>query len=285
MPANIHNADDAIGPEVWFRSLGFVTQYWFGSAMVFTIAANLDIVVSPSMLAYSWMHIKDKFELWRLLTPFVFGGGFSFNLLITLYMLYTFSNQYEKGGPFNTGAGGGTADYIFALMFGAAMLFLTRPLSPVPLSPFMLRNLMFYILYIWSKKNPSHQSNIWGIPVQALYLPFVYVFVSMLMNNPYEDLIQGMAVGHLYYFLVDVVPRLHGKDVLTTPRFLIDQFGVGEYQPQAPTRNPENLQRGWGPGVRQQQSSQPNNSNSTGGTTGRGGGHNWGGGGRALGRD
>jgi len=33
-------------------------------------------------------------------------------------MLYQMSLQYEKTTPLNTGAGGGTADYAFALMFG-----------------------------------------------------------------------------------------------------------------------------------------------------------------------
>lgn len=37
----------------------------------------------------------------------------------------------------------------------------------------------------------------------------------------------GIAVGHLYYFLVDILPDLHDIDLLHTPKFLVDIFGWG----------------------------------------------------------
>jgi hypothetical protein len=37
-------------------------------------------------------------------------------------MLYTMSVRYETGTPFNTGAGGGTADYAFAMMFAMVVM-------------------------------------------------------------------------------------------------------------------------------------------------------------------
>ena len=111
--------------------------------------------------------------------------------------------------------------------------------------------------------------------MKAIYLPFAYLALTIFMGNGYYDMLHGYAAGHVYYFLADVVPQVYGKDLLTTPLFLIDYFGVGHYQPEtAPTRtNPWNNRPG-----------------ATGGAGGSGGGaarggHNWGGGGRALGRD
>lgn len=37
----------------------------------------------------------------------------------------------------------------------------------------------------------------------------------------------GIAVGHLYYFLVDVLPDLHDIDLLTTPQFIVNMLGWG----------------------------------------------------------
>lgn len=37
----------------------------------------------------------------------------------------------------------------------------------------------------------------------------------------------GIAVGHLFYFLVDVLPDLHDIDLLTTPQFLVNMLGWG----------------------------------------------------------
>lgn len=271
MPApRIHNVGEAAGPDQWFKALPVVTQYWFGAALVVTLAGNFGIV-SPMQLIYSWPMIKDNFELWRFLTPFCFVGSFSFNTLITMFMLVNMSQQYEKGGPYNTGAGGGTADYVFMLMFGAIALIVTYPIVAMyaPMVPLLARNLVFFVMYTWSKRHPTSQANIWGVPVPAAYLPFAYVALTVFMGNPFMDLVHGMLVGHVYYFLAEVVPRVHGKDILTTPQFLIDRLGVGEYRPQAPIRNPADFQRGRG--AEQQQ---PVNR----------GGHNWGGAGQALGR-
>ena len=88
------------------------------------------------------------------------------------------------------------------------------------------------------------------------------------MGNSYGDMCHGLAIGHLYYFLVDVVPQVQGKDLLVTPRFLIDYFGIGEYRPEEPrlARVPGNQDA---PAA---------------GQGGGGGGHAWGGGGQRLGR-
>ncbi|CAN0186222.1 unnamed protein product [Hapterophycus canaliculatus] len=37
----------------------------------------------------------------------------------------------------------------------------------------------------------------------------------------------GIAIGHLFYFLVDVLPDLHDIDLLQTPQFLVNLFGWG----------------------------------------------------------
>ena len=69
--------------------------------------------------------------------------------------------------------------------------------------------------------------------MKAIHLPFAYVALSVLMGGMYSDLLHGIAVGHLFYFLVDVVPIVYRKDVLHTPQFLIDRLGVGAYAPPA----------------------------------------------------
>jgi Derlin-2/3 len=198
----------------------------------------------------------------------------SLHSLIACYMLVQFSKQYESGGPFNTGAGGGTADYLFMLMFGAVMMLFTYPVVSMvlPVPPLFTRNLIYYVLYVWSKRHPTQQANIWGIPMPAIYLPFAYLALTVFMGNPFADMLHGLAVGHLYYFLADVVPQVQGRDVLFTPQFLIDKFGVGEYRPVA-----GNLAGGVPvQGVRP----------ATGGAAAAaGGGHNWGHGGQRLGRD
>ncbi|KAL3786683.1 hypothetical protein HJC23_002772 [Cyclotella cryptica] len=108
--------------------------------------------------------------------------------------------------PYNTGAGGGTADYIFALMFGMSTIFVTYPLLG-----------KFEYLGCGDEGDSS-----------SVRLPGA--------DRPHGKSLRGshgIAVGHLFYFLVDVVPIVYGKDVLHTPQFLIDRLGVGAYVPPA----------------------------------------------------
>lgn len=208
------------------------------------------------LLVDFYLHARLALQLCTC--PFVFFAD----------MLVTMSTRYETGSPFNTGAGGGTADYVFALMFAMAMMLLTYPLvvTVFPIPPFFVNNMVYFVMYVWSKRNPTAQAAIWGIPMEAIWLPFAYLALTVLMGNPYFDLLHGLAIGHLYYFLVDVFPQVYGKDILVTPHFLIDRFGVGEYRPDRPLRDPADARP------------------ATQAAGAAGGGHAWGAGGQQLGR-
>ena len=159
-------------------------------------------------------------------------------------------------------------------------MIVTQPLLNliIPISgKLMCRNMIYYVLYIWSKRHPMTNANIWGIPVKAIYLPFAYVLISLFVGAPYMYIVHGIIIGHIYYFLVDVVPHVYGKDVLTTPQFLIDQFGVGIYTPPAAPPPPP-PQRGGVAGLGGQGGGGPPAA-----PLGGGGGHNWGSGGQRLG--
>ena len=101
-----------------------------------------------------------------------------------------------------------------------------------------------------------------------------------------------MAVGHLYYFLAHVYPTVYGKDILHTPQFLLDWFGLGIYVPPTPQvmstgRRLDATGGGGGGGRNNNLFQAPGRVNPPGGPSSTSGssGHNWGGGGRVLGRE
>lgn len=54
----------------------------------------------------------------------------------------------------------------------------------------------------------------------APFLPWVILgFGIMLNQNPIFDAL-GIAVGHVYYWLEDVYPRISGRRLLKTPAFM-----------------------------------------------------------------
>jgi len=268
-----------------FYRLPILTRYWLGASLVLTLSSTFGIL-NHYQLVWNWQAVKSNLELWRILTAFCYGGPCSLGLLFLLYMQCSFSQQYEEGIPFNTGAGGGTADYAFCLLLGMIGILGTYPLLTgwgVYLPGMFLSNLSYYVLYVWSKKHPNARANIWGFPMKGLHLPFVYLAIRVLIGQPYQDMCHGMFLGHLYYFAVDVAPLVYGTNFVNTPVFLIDYFGVGEYRPETPAVNvrPRNNFGGFGNNANNNTNTTPTaNANANRRTTG---GHDWGSGGNRLG--
>jgi Derlin-2/3 len=226
--STMNGLNDVQGPDAYFKALPLVTRYWVGATVVTTLAVNFG-VINAALIPFYWEAISSKFELWRLLSCFLYVGPFSFGMLISLFLLVQFSERYERGGPFNTGAGGGTADYVFMMMILTALMLVTYPLALMvfPLPPFFAQNLIFAVVYTWSKKFPTASVNIWGVPVPGTYVPFAFLGLRVLTGSAVFDILHGMAVAHVYYFLADVVPQVQGRELLQTPQFLVDKLGVG----------------------------------------------------------
>ena len=81
--ADVHNVNNQNDPSQWFKSLPIVTQTWFGATMALTLSANFGVVDMKYMF-WSWSMIRDRLELWRVVTSFCYAGPFDFNTLITI---------------------------------------------------------------------------------------------------------------------------------------------------------------------------------------------------------
>mmetsp|Transcript_36482 Transcript_36482/g.27047 ORF Transcript_36482/g.27047 Transcript_36482/m.27047 type:complete len:166 (-) Transcript_36482:27-524(-) len=114
------------------------------------------------------------------------------------------------------------AEFITFFLFSAACFILAAILLGLE---FMSPSLSVMMLYLWSRKNPTVMINFLEIfHFRAPFLPwFLMLLIAMLGFNPLNDLV-GIAVGHLYFFLEDIVPKLHetwGVKVLRPPRPLV----------------------------------------------------------------
>jgi hypothetical protein len=67
------------------------------------------------------------------------------------------------------------------------------------LSSYFLGNaLVEMILYVWSKNFPTAQVSLYGLlPVQAFYLPFVYLGLSLVLGGNPIHCILGILSGHM----------------------------------------------------------------------------------------
>ncbi|KAG5519290.1 hypothetical protein PMAC_001915 [Pneumocystis sp. 'macacae'] len=83
-------------------------------------------------------------------------------------------------------------------------------LSPLVSLTFLASPLSFCLIYLWSRRNPSVRLSFLGLFVfNAPYLPWILLWFSFVLHNtiPKGDLL-GMFVGHIYYYLKDVVPTI-----------------------------------------------------------------------------
>ena len=115
--------------------------------------------------------------------------------------------------------------------------------------------LSFSLLYVWCKKEPLAQVRFFfGFVFKSGYLPWVMVAFDLFSANPhfYQELI-GLAVGHSYIILKDLLPRTKGIDVLRCPKFFkkfVDQYWYKFALVQEPQ---DNFPRPGGDGFQQAQ--------------------------------
>uniref|UniRef100_A0A7S1PJ09 Derlin n=1 Tax=Percolomonas cosmopolitus TaxID=63605 RepID=A0A7S1PJ09_9EUKA len=115
------------------------------------------------------------------------------------------------------------ADFLVMILFACTMMLLIAPLLNLP---FLSHSLIVMILYVWSRRNPTEQLRLYGLfLIPASYLPYILLGISILMGNGIWVDILGMLVGHMYYFLNDVIPQTFGiGQPLTAPKFLRKVF-------------------------------------------------------------
>lgn len=135
-------------------------------------------------MVFDWHAISSKFHVWRLITPFLFAGTFSINFVMHLFVLYENCRRYEAN-PFNTGAGGTSADFLYMVVLGM-VVFCTMAAFESTLGlqmQLMSEPILYYILYVWSRKEPDTVVNMWGFKFKGLYLPWVYMALRVLMGG------------------------------------------------------------------------------------------------------
>lgn len=205
-----------------------VTRAYTTACIVTTLAVQLDLV-SPFQLYFNSILITRQWQLWRLVTTFLFFGTIGFNFFFNIIFTYRYCRMLEEGS-----FRGRTADFVMMFIFGGVLMIIFA----------FFVNLLFLghaftimLVYVWSRRNPLIRMNFFGLlNFQAPYLPWVLLGFSVLLGNAvWVDLI-GMAAGHIYYFAEDVFPnQVGGFRILKTPKFLkmlFDTQGVDpDYAP------------------------------------------------------
>merc|ERR1711871_107955 len=258
-------ANDQIA--AWWADIPTVARWHFASAAVVTLACNFGMV-SPLSVALFWENLTS-FKPWVLVTNFMHMGKLGFPFLMHMMFLYQYSKKMEELQ--------GTIEYLFMLTF-CMLVLVVIGLTLFP-SPFMGMSLVMSLIYAWSRTEPTTVVTfMFGLQFQAQYLPWVLTGFALLMGgSPMPDLL-GIAAGHVYHFLKNVVPANYGgTSGLKTPAFyhrLVPPSAQGFRQAQG---HIQAQNQPWGRGA-------PVGGGAPPAQAARGGGYQWGAGNR-LGGD
>jgi Derlin-2/3 len=167
-------------------------------------------VISPYSLYYSPLFLK-KFEVWRVVTPFMYFGRPTLDVFMHIIFLYRYSCMLESGCR-------GISEYFWLIAVISGALFAISNIYRIPM---LGASFSATITYIWTKRNPRAMVQIFGfISFPAFYLPFILPGFTLISRKSVSiDDVLGIFVGHLFYYFKDVYPRW-GKDVLRTPCFI-----------------------------------------------------------------
>ncbi|GAB1598231.1 derlin-2-like [Argonauta hians] len=191
-----------------------ITRAYTTACVLTTIAVKLDII-TPLQLYFNPDLIFKKYQIWRLLTNFMYFGPFGFNFIFNIIFAYRYCRMLEEGS-----FRGRTSDFFFMFLFGGFIMIINTIL--IGNIAFLGNAFTIMLVYIWSRRNPYVRMNFFGLlNFQAPYLPWVLLTFSLLLGNSVAVDIMGILVGHLYFYLEDVFPlQMGGFKILRTPRFL-----------------------------------------------------------------
>ena len=159
----------------------------------------------------------SRYQIWRLITSGLFLGGFSFGFVMQLYFFTNFGSKLESHQRFTQSPG----DYVYFLVIISTFVAIASLLASWPRGyPLTGPSTIFAIIYYWSRCEPEARLSIWGFEVKGYQLPFALIFITLLMGGDVWRDIVGLAAGHFYYFLKDVVPIAYKVDLVRTPAFI-----------------------------------------------------------------
>lgn len=210
-----------MSPEDWFKSLPAITKSYFVAAVGTTLLISIG-AISPKLLYLDFDLVFSHFQVWRIITCFFFFGTFGMPFVFNIVLLVRYFGKLETEHFVFPDRGRSTADMVSLCSFGVTLMMIVAYV--VGDLYFLGPSLVFMILYIWSRKDPHRAIDFWGFSLQAWHLPFVLLAMSVVLgNSPVADII-GILVGHLYHFLVDIVPKVYHKELLRTPDLIYQLF-------------------------------------------------------------
>jgi len=207
-------ADLDIGP--WYWGMPVITRSYITMCCLTSLAITFKFI-TPFNLYLNFTLVLEEYQFWRLVTNFCYFDAFGVNFCFHMHFLYMYFRRLEEHYFHNR-----TGDFFFMILFGATIMIVAAYFLSII---FLSLPMLLYVLYVWCRRNPFEQLHILGlVPVAAPYIPYVFVVLSMVLGQSLRDDLLGIIVGHTYWFLVDIAPKVIKFEIIRTPFFIQAMF-------------------------------------------------------------
>nr|XP_046180718.1 derlin-2-like isoform X2 [Oncorhynchus gorbuscha] len=158
-----------------YLQIPFVTRAYTTACVLTTAAVQLELI-TPFQLYFNPDLILRNYQVWRLITNFLFFGPVGFNFLFNMIFLYRYCRMLEEGS-----FRGRTADFVFMFLFGGLLMTIFGTFVSLV---FLGQAFTIMLVYVWSRRNPNVRMNFFGLlNFQAPFLPWVLMGFSLLLGN------------------------------------------------------------------------------------------------------
>jgi Derlin-2/3 len=190
----------------------------FISLTVFTCECVTFDLVAPESLIFDGSKIYYNYEIWRLVTPFFYFGKLSFPFMCWVGALCSFCPLCENHDFHNSGVGGTSAGYLVMVIFCMVVLTVLGYIFDETLYlPISFSSAMMY--FSFKTAPPDAEIDFFIFEVKCAYAPWVTIAFLLLIGNPIVHYLLGYVCGHLFFYLVVVLPKTYGWNPLRTPQF------------------------------------------------------------------
>ncbi|KAM9055461.1 derlin-3 isoform 1-T3 [Megaptera novaeangliae] len=163
------------GMATEFLQVPAVTRTYTAACVLTTAAVQLELL-SPFQLYFNPHLVFRKFQVWRLVTNFLFFGPLGFSFFFNMLFVFRYCRLLEEGS-----FRGRTADFVFMFLFGGVLMILLGLLGSLF---FLGQALTAMLVYVWSRCSPRVRVNFFGLlTFQAPFLPWALMGFSMLLGN------------------------------------------------------------------------------------------------------
>jgi len=230
--------------EAWWAALGPIAKGSVIAPSAIALAVSLGIA-PPFLFILIWDRVINDFEIWRLVTSAVFFGKFSFAFLMNVAMFVVYQRRHEEDfGP-------RLCDHVYMLTVLLTTLLTVSYFMDMMVLSF---SLTMALIWIWCKRHEDAVLSVYGFSFKGQHFPFVMLLVHLLLGQSIVDDIVGIIVGHLFYFLKDMLPQTNGLRLLETPSWVEKWFPnsaqtiYGVHIPATHRAAPQAPRQQWGQG-------------------------------------